>query len=171
MNLLDNLTAPAQQWLDSLQQREKTIVIGGAIALIFILFYLLVWEPITSNHEQQQLKLESQSQLYSWMKNASNEITSIKAAGGSLTSRFKNQSTSSLADRSARTTGVKPFITKIEQSKKGVKVILKSASFDLIINWLSDMESKYGISSSNIKVERAKAPGAVDAYITLERSS
>jgi len=170
MSFLDNLTTPAQQWLDTLQQREKYIVIGGSIALIFILFYLIIWEPITSNYEQQKLKLDSQSQLYSWMKNASSEISSIKAAGGSLTSRFKNQSISSLADRSARTTGVKSFITKIEQSKSGVKVIMKSASFDLIINWLSDLENKYGISSSNIKVEQAKEPGSVDAYITLERN-
>jgi len=171
MSLLDNLLAPAQQWLNTLQPREKRIVISGSIALAFILFYLLIWEPITANYEQQKLKLDSQSQLYSWMKNASSEINSIKATGGALTSRLKNQSISSLADRSARTTGVKSFITKIEQSKKGVKVILKSASFDLIINWLSDMENKYGINSINIKVERAKEPGSVDAYITLERNT
>jgi len=171
MRVLDNLLSPVQQWLETLESREKRIVIGGSIALLVILFYLLVWDPIVSKQEEQQLKHESQRQLYSWMKNAGTEINSLKSAGGSAAARSKNQSISSLADRSARVTGVKSFINKIDQSKTGVKVTLKNADFDLIINWLTDLESKYGIISSQIKIERAKEDGAVNANITLERSS
>jgi len=171
MSALDNLLAPAQQWLNTLESREKRIVISGSIALLVILFYLLVWDPIISNHEEQQLKHESQRQLYSWMKNAGAEINSLKSMGGSAAARSRNQSISSLADRSAQVTGVKSFINKIDQSKTGVKVTLKNADFDLIINWLTDLENKYGIISSQIKIERAKKDGAVNANITLERSS
>jgi len=171
MSALNNLLAPAQQWLDTLESREKRIVIGGGIALLLILFYLLVWDPIVSRHEEQQLKHESQLQLYSWMKNAGEQINSLKSAGGGSAARFKNQSISSLADRSARVTGVKSFISKIDQSKSGVKVTLKNADFDLIINWLTDLENKYGIISSQIKIERSKEDGAVNANITLERTT
>jgi len=171
VSALDNLLAPAQQWLNTLESREKRIVISGSIALLVILFYLLVWDPIISNHEEQQLKHESQRQLYSWMKNAGAEINSLKSMGGSAAARSRNQSISSLADRSAQVTGVKSFINKIDQSKTGVKVTLKNADFDLIINWLTDLENKYGIISSQIKIERAKKDGAVNANITLERSS
>lgn len=171
MSVLDKLLAPTYQWLDTLESRERRMVIGGSIALAFILFYLIIWDPIVSNHEQQQLKNNSQRQLYSWMKNAGTEINSLKSAGGSAAARSKNQSISSLADRSARTTGVKGFINKIEQSKNGVKVIFKDANFDLIINWLTDLQNKYGIISSQIKIERTKEDGAVNANITLERTS
>lgn len=171
MKALNDLLTPLNQWLDTLEQRERYIVIAGSISLIIILFYLIIWEPVTSKHEQQQLQYDSQRQLYSWMKNASSEIRSLNAAGGNNISRFRNQSISSLADRSAITSGVKPFIEKIDQSKKGVKVRLKSANFDQIVTWLTDLQNKYGIIASKVKVEKSKIEGAVDAQITLERSS
>ena len=60
MSALDKLLSPAQQWLDTLESRERRIVIGGGIALLVILFYLLAWDPTVSRHEEQQLKHESQ---------------------------------------------------------------------------------------------------------------
>lgn len=171
MKSLDNLLTPLTQWLDTLEQRERYIVISGGISLLIILFYLIIWEPITSKHEQQQLQYDSQRQLHSWMKNARAEIQQLSSANGNDISRFQNQSISSLADRSATTSGVKPFIEKIDQSKKGVKVRLKSANFDRIVIWLADLENKYGIIATKVKVEKTKLEGAVDAQITLERSS
>ncbi len=171
MKALYDLFAPANQWLNSLEKRERQIVIGGAISLAIMLFYLIVWEPITSQHEQQQLQNTSQRQLYSWMKSASTEIRNLKSAGSSSIARSRNQSISSLADRSATTSGIKQFIEKIDQSKKGVKVRLKAANFDRIIIWLTDLETKYGISATKVKIEKAETKGSVDAQITLERKT
>jgi len=170
MNALDNLLAPAKQWLNSLEQRERHIVIAGAISLALILFYLIIWDPITSRYQQQQLQLDSQRQLYSWMKNASSEIQALSSAGGSNIAKSRSQSIASLTERSAITSGVKPFIEKIDQSSKGVKVQLKAANFDRIVTWLADLENKYGIFARKVKVEKSKVEGAVDSQITLERS-
>lgn len=171
MSFIEEQLAPLNQWLDTLEEREKYFVIGGTIALVVTLLYLIIWEPIISNFEQQQQNYENQRQLYSWMKTSSSEIQKIKAAGGILAAKSRNQSISSLADRSAITTGIKPFIETIDQNKKGVKVSLISADFDKIILWLSDLENKYGIITTKLKVDKSKTAGAVDAKITLERSS
>jgi len=170
MKALDDLIAPANQWLNTLEKRERHIVIAGAISLLIMLFYLVVWEPITSNHEQQKLQNDSQRQLYSWMKNASSKIQSLQSSGNSSIARSRNQSISSLADRSATASGIKQFIEKIEQSKKGVKIRLKLANFDRIVIWLTDLENKYGIIASKVKIEKTETKGAVDAQITLERN-
>ena len=171
MSFIDEQLASLNQWLDSLEEREKYFVIGGTIALVITLLYLIIWEPIISNFEQQQQKYEDQRQLYSWMKVSSSEIQKIKASGGNLAARSRSQSISSLADRSAITTGIKPFIETIDQNKKGVKVSLVSADFDKIILWLADLENKYGIITTKLKIDKSKIAGAVDAKITLERSS
>ena len=171
MKAIDNLVTPLNQWLNTLEKRERHIVITGAISLAIMLFYLAIWEPITSQHEQQQINYNAQRQLYSWMKNANVEIRSLNSAGGSNKARFRNQSIASLADRSATTSGIKPFIEKIDQSKKGVKIKIKSADFDQIVIWLTDLQNKYGIIASKVKVEKTKVEGAIDAQITLERSS
>lgn len=168
---IEGQLAPVNQWLESLEERERHIVIGGAIALVIMLFYIIIWEPITSNFDQQQQRNQSQRQLYSWMKNSSTEIQKLKASGGGTAAKSRSQSISSLADRSAITAGIKPFIDKIDQNKKGVKVSLKEANFDKIILWLAELENKYGITSSKLKIEKSKTDGSVDAQITLERSS
>jgi len=170
MKAIDDLLAPINLWLSTLEKRERHIVIGGAISSIIILFYLIVWEPITSHYEQQQLQYDSQRQLYNWMKNASAEIQTLKASGNSSIARTRNQSISSLADRSATTSGIKPFIEKIDQSKKGVKIRLKNANFNRIVTWLSDLENKYGIVANKVKIEKTQNKGAVDAQITLQRN-
>ncbi len=171
MNFISQKLEPLFEWLDTLNKRERTIVIGGAICFILIMFYLLLWEPITSRYQQQQQQLTSQRQLLQWMKDAASDIQEINAVGGNFAARFSNQSISSLADRSANTSGVKPYINKIEQSKTGVKVTLKNASFDNIIKWLADLSNKYNIQATKIKVEKSEISGAVDADITLERNT
>jgi len=171
MKALDNLLAPANQWLNTLEKRERQIVIIGAISLLIMMFYLIIWEPITAKHEEQQLQNISQRQLYSWMNNASTEIRSLKSTGNSSIARFRNQSISSLADRSAVSSGIKPFIEKIDQTKKGVNIRLKAANFDSIVIWLTDMQNKYGITASKVKIEKTATKGSVDAQITLERST
>ncbi len=169
MNRFYSLIEPLNQWLNSLEKRERRVVIVGGLSLVPILFYLLIWEPITSSHEQQQLTYGSQKQLLNWMSNAASEIQSLNASGASTAARFQNQSISSLAERSATTTGIKPFITKIDQSKTGVKVSLKAASFDMMIDWLTVLQNTYAISASRVKIEPTKTAGSVDAEITLER--
>lgn len=170
MSFIQEQLAPLNQWLETLEQRERYIVIGGAIAFIIMLFYLLIWEPIVSTQEEQLNQNIAQRQLHSWMKNAAGEIQQLKSSGNSALAKSRNQSISSLADRSAITSGIKPYIDKIDQNKKGVKVSLKSANFDKIINWLSDLENKYGITASKVKIEKSKIEGAVDAQVTLERA-
>lgn len=171
MSYIEEQLAPVNQWLETLEERERYFVIVGSIALVVTLLYLIIWEPIISNYETQQQNYESQRQLHSWMKASSSEIRKITAAGGSVVAKSRNQSISSLADRSAITSGIKPFIETIDQNKKGVKVSLVSADFDKIIIWLSDLENKYGIITTKLKVDKSKVAGAVDAQITLERPS
>ncbi|HED33519.1 MAG TPA: type II secretion system protein M [Gammaproteobacteria bacterium] len=172
--IIDALTqalAPANQWLSAQEERDRKIIIIGGIALIIMVFYLAIWEPINTRFEQQQSENESKRKLHSWMKGASAEIKALKSSGSNSISRTRNQSISSLADRSAATSGVKPFIEKIEQSKTGVKVVLKAANFDQIITWLNNLQSQYGIFAVKVKVEKSRTEGAVDANITLERPS
>ena len=158
-----------QHRLDGLEKRERFIVIVGFIFLIFSLFFLIIWEPVFSELEKQQQHYQSQRQLLAWMKGTSREIQSLQSPGTQSLSRFKNQSISSLVERSSQSLGIKQYIKKLDSNKKGVKVQLEQANFDRIILWLHDLERKYRIQSSSIKIEPQKEPGAVNAQIMLER--
>ncbi len=162
---------PLERWLGTLNARERNLVFAGAIFLFISLFYLAVWDPVFSTLETAKLQNQSQRELLSWMKSASAEARALQSAGAALNNRSKNESLSTLAERSALSSGTKAFIRKLESDKDGVKVQLDQADFDRIIFWLHDMQSKYGIYASSILVEPHKEKGAVNVRITLERTA
>lgn len=162
--------SPALDWLNKLETRERQTVLAGAVFLIISMFYLIIWDPIFSARDEQLQLLESQQQTLQWMMDTGAEIQSLQSSGNTTSSRFKNQSISSLAERSAQSMGVKQQITKLETVKNGVKVELEAADFDRLILWLNDMEQKYGIQASSIQIEKQDKPGAVEARVTLERN-
>ena len=166
---IDPYWSQFRDWLNKLETRERYSVIAGGIFLIFTLFYLAIWDPIFSARDEQQQLLHSQQQTLEWMIETAAEIRTLQAGTGSTASRFKNQSISSLAERSAQSMGIKDQITKLETAKNGVKVELESADFDRVILWLSDMEQKYAIQASNVQMEKLDKPGTVEARVTLER--
>lgn len=167
---INNYIAPARDWLNKLESRERQMVIAGVIFLLISMFYLIIWDPIFSARDEQAQLLESQQQTLEWMMNTAAEIQALQAGGRTASSRFNNQSISSLAERSAQSMGVKQQISKLETVKNGVKVELEAADFDRLILWLSDMKQKYGIQASNIQIEKQDKPGAVEARVTLERN-
>ncbi|TNF36927.1 MAG: type II secretion system protein M [Gammaproteobacteria bacterium] len=162
--------APLERWLETLQARERNLVYAGAIFLIISILYLAVWDPVFSALDAAKQENQSQRELLSWMKSASIEARALQSSGASLADRFKNQSLSSLAERSALSSGTKAFIRKLESDKEGVKVQLEQADFDRVIFWLHDMQSKYDIFASSILVEPHKETGAVNVRLTLERT-
>ena len=160
---------PLRNRFDKLEKREKHTVIGGSVALLVMLFYLAVWDPVFSTLEAEKQRYQSQRQLLVWMNDTASEISKLQAAGGSSASRFRNQSVSSLVDRSAITTGVKPFIKKQESDTSGVKIQLEQADFDRLIVWINDLQQKYAIQASKINIEPQQQAGTVNARVTLER--
>jgi len=169
--IFSNHIESIQQRLDALEKRERYIVITGFIFLIFSLFFLIVWEPIFSELDNQQQSYQAQHQLLGRMKDITQEIQSLQSSGAQSSSRFNKQSISSLVELSSQSMGVKQYIKKLDSNKKGVKVQLEQANFDRVILWLHNLESKYGIQSSSIKIEPQDAPGTVDVQITLERAT
>lgn len=168
---IENHLAPARDWLNKLEVRERYTVISGAVFVAISIFFLLIWDPIYSARDEQTQLLETQQQTLEWMTATGAEIQALQSGGRTSVSRLNNMSISSLAERSAQSMGVKQQITKLETVKNGAKVELEAANFDRLILWLNDMEQKYGIQASNIQIEKQDKPGTVEARVTLERNS
>ena len=169
MNITSYL-APLQSWYNNLQTRERHIVTSGSIFLLITLFNLLLWEPVFNALETQKQQYQSQRQLLTWMKDAASEIRSLESSGASSPSRYNNQSVSSLVERSAISSGVKPFIRKLDASGNEVKAQLEKADFDRSIVWLNDLQQRYGINTKKIQIEPQNEPGTVNITVTLERA-
>ena len=41
-----------RDWFESLEQRERLFVAGGAVVVVVALFYVLVWMPLDKSHRE-----------------------------------------------------------------------------------------------------------------------
>lgn len=160
-----------QRWLETLQPRERQLVVGGSITLSVILFYLLVWDPVFSKLEAARENLDAQRQLLIWMQTSGQEIRNLQSSGASLAPQLASQSVSALVTMSAQSNGIQEFITKLDSTKEGVEVQLTNADFDRTMTWLNDLQTRYQIQPRKIIIEPQVDPGTVNARITLEKQS
>lgn len=157
-----------QRFLE-LEPRERQFLAGGAIALVVILFFLAVVQPLLQYRESVAREVASQRALVAWMRGA---VEVMPERGPATASVDTSGSLLALADTSARAAGLAGALQRIQQeSDNAVRVRLEAASFDVLVTWLGDLQSRYGVTASELTVDRADDPGLVNASITLTRNA
>ena len=155
-------------WYSSLPMRERNLLITTVILLVITLFYLIVWEPVHQGRDQQQEKLKSQQDIHAWMQSAATEVKSFKGAG--TRKAPSNQPITLILENSAKISGLKQHINKIESSgKDGARVKIDSASFDQLLVWLNTLEQQHGVTITTASIERNDTAGTVSARLSFEK--
>ncbi len=166
MNQLDPIT----NWYASLQAKERTMVAVMSVVIVLTLFYLLAWEPVYKGYEVERQKLESQKSILVWMKQAQQEVRSLRASGVKSTRRSSNTPVSIVIEQTAASSGLKSQVSKIESSgKNSSRVKLANVSFNQMILWINTIEQNHGIVTSSINIEKTDKPGLVNAKITFSK--
>jgi general secretion pathway protein M len=157
-------------WYQSLSQRDRTLVIVTSIIMAVALFYLLVWNPVYRGLEQQQQQYKSQQSIMAWMQQAAAEVKTLRRSGARTVSR-SNQPVSLIIEQSAKVSGLKNNLDKLESSgKEGARVKLDTASFDQMLIWLNTLEKQHGVTVTSASIERAEKSGTVNARLSFSRS-
>ncbi|MCK5002001.1 MAG: type II secretion system protein M [Gammaproteobacteria bacterium] len=155
-------------WYSSLPTRDRNLLIATVTLIVITLFYLLVWEPIHQGRDQQQQKFKSQQDIYSWMQSASRELQTLKRSGTRKVS--SKQPISLIIENSAKISGLKQYINKIESSgKNGARVKIDSASFDQLLVWLNTLEQQHGVTVTTASIERNDKTGTISARLSFEK--
>ena len=163
-----------KDWFSALEPRERQLIIGGAVLLIVMLFYLLVWEPISKDNDALRLSYQSNQQLISWMEDAAAEAKNLQAkiqeSGPSGNS--KNQSLLGIIDRTAKRDKLGPSVKRVQPDGKiGARVWLENAIFNDVIMWLENLQHQEGIRLVTTVIEKQEESGMVNARLVFERPS
>lgn len=155
-------------WFEALQPRERWLVLLGAGALLLLVLYLLLWEPLFERHGQLKATVAEQQETLAWMQQASARIRALqRSAPGGAARGLGGRSLLSVVDQSARSAGLGGSIKRIEpDSNKGVKVWLEGASFDQMILWLGNLTRQYQIETTTVTIEPQGA-GRINARLSL----
>jgi len=156
-----------KEWFAGLEPRERLLVSGGAVVLVLLLLYVVIWEPIASGYRNLQEDVAEQKQTLAWMQQAATQIKTLQRSSTGDVRGLGGRSLLAVVDKSARSGGLGDSIKRIEpDGSKGVKVWLEGVAFDPMILWLGKLTRTYQIETSLITIEPQGA-GRVNARLTL----
>lgn len=160
-----------KDWFDSLDSREKRILIIGASVLFLALMYLLAWEPfIKKSATLEESNLENAA-LVAWMEQSAEEAKELQAKlqASGPTGSSKGQSLLGIIDKTAKRDKLGKAVKRVQpdgQSK--ARVWLESANFNDMIKWLESLQRREGIHIVTSVVEKLDEDGLVNARLVLE---
>jgi len=156
-----------KEWFAGLEPRERLLVSGGAVVLVLLLLYVIIWEPIASGYSNLQEDVAEQKQTLAWMQQAATQIKTLQRSSTGDVRGLGGRSLLAVVDKSARSGGLGDSIKRIEpDGSKGVKVWLEGVAFDPMILWLGKLTRTYQIETSLITIE-PQGGGRVNARLTL----
>jgi general secretion pathway protein M len=153
-----------QQYLLGLSPRERTLVIGGSV-LALILVVLAIVLPLQSRVSATAERVQQKRNDLVWLRQVAPQLASLQTTRprGTLT-----ESLAALVDRTAREAGFSKNLAGTQASGDGgLNVRLDKMAFDAMVNWLSQLHERYGVSVDSASVDSAGAPGTITATLVL----
>jgi general secretion pathway protein M len=151
-------------WYAGLQEREQRVVMigGGVLGLIIIFAGILM--PLQSAVSRAVQGNETRRQDLAWMRVNAAEVQAAAAQIPATT----GEAPVVLVDRVGRESGLAMALRGTQPNGTGgVRVQLEAAPFDVMVAWLATLDRRYGFALESITVDRAAAPGMVNANITF----
>lgn len=165
--LINNL----KTWFHSLEQRERLMVILGAIALVFAVFYFAIWQPLNSSLAQARTQVTAEAQQTRWLLGLREQAQMLRANssnGGQIKGR--NDAILAVIDSTSRSRGLADAVRRIQPDNNDeATVTLENARFNKMLYWLHMLQQDYNIHVAGMTVTQGKKPGLVQARLKLER--
>lgn len=156
-----------KDWFMGLEMRERKLVAGGAVVLVLLMFYLLIWEPAAVAYDDLKQNVAAQQETLDWMKQSSRKVKTLRGSARGGSQGLGNRSMLAVVDQSARSDGLGPAIKRVEpDGTNGVKIWLEGAVFDSMVLWLGKLSRTYQIDTSVITIE-PQGEGLINARLTL----
>lgn len=158
-----------REWFGGLQQRERWLVtIAAGVVLTTVLFLLV--EPLFKATENAEARIDQKTSELGAMQRARGEIQSLAAISGNSVSPSGTPLVV-VIDRSSTSARLAPYLKRNQpDGDNAIRVTFEAAPFNALIDFLVDLQTSHGLVLSNATVNKADAPGTVNASLTLVRA-
>ncbi|TDU31584.1 type II secretion system protein M (GspM) [Panacagrimonas perspica] len=155
----------------ALQVRERWIVGVGAVVMLFVVLYLAVWEPLTKAHVQREAALASARSTAIRLEEAAAKLQTSAGRNPAATAG-RGLSLMAAVDQASKQGSLGKEPTRIQpEGDREVRVWFEDVSFDSLVRWLSDLQTRYGVAVQTLEVEPQATPGKVNVRLSLVRAS
>jgi general secretion pathway protein M len=156
---------------NTLQPRERIIVLGGAILVLVTAVYVLGLAPLYAAVASQAKRVEQKEGDLAWMRSVAGEVAMLSASAPSRPGP-SNESLVVLIDRAARECGLSSSLTgQTPNGERGIRVRLEAAEFDKLMVCLGTLQQVHAVEVESATIDRTGKPGLVNANLVLTRVS
>ena len=159
-----------KEWWDSLQARERYVVLIGLGMLALIILYLIIWMPIQKSLDEKRTRVENKQETVIWMAQKKQEVEQLKRLNPNLFNQVTDKrSLLAIVDTGAKQMGVREAIKRIEpKGDDKVQVWLEDIVFNRLIVLLGELDRRNHIQVADVSLNKAEL-GKVSGNITLNK--
>ena len=147
------------QMLQTLTQRERTLVSLALAGVIFAAVFQFVWVPVQAKRAALSAEIAGYAQIIDRIAALGPGTPVLQTAAGPATPL------STRVTQSAEVAGL--VLRRLEPEGDMLRVTLGDVAFANVILWLSDLETNHAVIVAGIEVDRRPAPGIVSARLLL----
>lgn len=154
--------APREQWL-----------LGLCVAVVFVaVLFLGVWEPLAKHHQQNREALVSAQRMAEKIEHAAARLRVQQGSAAQPDAAARSTSLIAAVGQSSKTGQLGKGPSRIQpEGKNEVRVWFEDVSFDSLIEWAHELETRYAIHVVNMDIEPKSDAGSVNVRLTLARQS
>lgn len=154
-------------WFNQRERRERLILAIGAVAILAIVGWKFIWEPLRDGTIELDVSVMERSRQVIDLKRAAG----LAASGVAPVATGTSSSLLVLIDETARPLGLAATFTRSNQDgPDAVNVNFRNARFDRLMGWLMELERQHGLAIVTANISRANDAGLVSGQIRLDRS-
>lgn len=151
-------------WFDSLQPRERWIVLGGAAAALVIILWAGVLRPLGTGAETLRAAVDTKQRLL--IDLARLEATQSPTRSNGV--QGADQTLVVIVDNTAQSHGLTLSRTR-PNGPNGIDVTFQGASFDVLVAWLVTLHDSYAVDVESASLSSARVQGLVNGQLSLHR--
>lgn len=152
-----------KSYLNTLNERDRWALIGGAFCLGLYLFYLFLYHPLSNSVSEKSILLAEKTQTLDWMRQIQREGHSAKSK--KVVDNGQLLTILATALKNNRTLN---FPYQLQQTSSGdIQLSFERVPFKLFITWLAKIDEQYKILVKQLEVEKTDTPGVTHLAIIL----
>lgn len=151
-----------KQHFERLSNTEQQRLKIALIVVLFLVAYLLIWQPVAQKNDKFKATLEQKAQLLSWMQDSA---AKVKSAGSSA---HRVKSATSIQQLISREAGrYKLSISRLHTTASAkVQLQLEQANFNTLLEFIGHL-SIQGAALEQLAINRLDNTGNVSVRLTF----
>lgn len=154
---MNKLVNTLQTWWLSISQREQRLVVACSLLVVIGGLYWGVVQPVAERANNAQMRIQSEKQLLSWVKDKADQISQYQGQGGRAVSGLPiNQAVSSSVGR------FKVELIRVQPRGEQFQVWVAPMPFNQFLNWITFLQETHGIKVVFLDIDKGNKDGMIE---------